>query len=99
MAKPIHQNHAANIVEKTLRWTAALEAAEAYEPGALLVPRSLVIMEATGPLGARLAAQGWATLAEKVSTHSGRTETAPESTRKAIADACYRRFDALKLSA
>lgn len=99
MAKPIHPNHAANIVQKTNRWTAALEAAEAYEPGALLVPYGLILLEKTGALGARLADQAWATLAEKVSTHSGRVETAPESTRKAIADACYRRFGALKLSA
>lgn len=89
MATPIHQNHAANIVEKTNRWVAALEAVEAFEPGALLVPRALIVLEKTGELGTRLADQGWATLAEKVSTHSGRSETAPVSTRKAIADACY----------
>lgn len=98
MAKPIHQNHAANIVEKTNRWVAALRVAEAYEPGSLLAPRALVLLEATGSLGGRLADQAWATLAEKVSTHSHRVETAPVSTRKAIADACYRLHDVARAS-
>lgn len=100
MATPIHQNHAANIVGKTRRFTDALEAVEAFEPGALMVPQCLLVLEqGCGSLGARLAEQAWATLAEKASTHTGRTESTPVSTRRAIADECWLRRLELKAAA
>ena len=96
MATAVHPAHAAHIVEKTLRFADALAVAEAFEPGALMVPRALIELERFGgALGERLATQAWATLDEKVSTHTGRPETPPVSTRRAIADACARKADTI----
>lgn len=86
MATPIHQNHAANIVEKTIRWVDALDVA-----GALGVPQKLIELGGQGDVGRVLADAGWDHLAEMVAKVTGRVEVAPISTRKAIADGCARK--------
>lgn len=80
MTTPIHQNHAANVVAKTVRWVEALEKLDA-----LMVPEILNELTETGPAGAILAADAWDRLAETVTMVTGRTEVRPDSTRKAIA--------------
>lgn len=76
--------HAANIVAKTIRWADALAAADA-----LGVPTALLVLERQGPVGKALADDGWDHLADLVVEFTGRAkETAPRSTREAIAQRC-----------
>lgn len=94
MATPIHANHAAAIVEKTNRWVDALDRMDA-----LGVPAALNALAATGPTGQMLARGDWRHLADVVQALTGKSETAPESTRKAIASECARRADLNALKA
>jgi hypothetical protein len=80
------RRHVANVVEKTIRWTSALEAGES-----LGVPRALLDLEAAGPMGQAAADIAWIALANAVGTFHGKTETAPSSTRQAIARRCEAR--------
>lgn len=88
MATPINSRHAANVVAKTLRWADYFEQAAALDPKTMDIPAALIELERKGFLGRRLADAAWEDLAERVG------ETAPQSTRQAIADELARRAQA-----
>lgn len=90
MATSVHPKHAAAIVEKTVRWSGALEQLDA-----LRVPAALVALEATGKAGTLLADDAWSQLAVSVSLATGKRETAPTSTRRSIAQMCADRAETL----
>lgn len=85
----VNQSHVTNLVAKTNRWTAALDAA-----GALAVPDHLIALERSCPAGKLLADANWDQLTAMVAKFHGKpltgkgAETRPESTRKAIAASC-----------
>jgi hypothetical protein len=81
MATPVNRKHVANLVQKTNRWVEALEAGES-----LGVPRALIALEASGPMGEAAADIAWSALANAVGAFHGKPETAPNTTRRAIAD-------------
>lgn len=86
MATPINRQHAANLVAKTNRFVAVLD-----RVGALKTPAALIQLERSSDTGKLLADDGWDRLADLVCEATGRArETAPSTTRQAIAEECMK---------
>lgn len=89
MATEINPKHVTALVEKTNRWVTALD-----QVGALKVPSALLVLEAAGHAGKLLADEDWDRLAVMVGKAHGKpatgrgSETAPNTTRRAIAQEC-----------
>jgi hypothetical protein len=85
----VNQKHVTALVAKTNRWVTAMD-----RTGALETPALLVELEHSGPVGKILADEAWARLAVMVGVAHGKpasgkgAETAPNTTRRAIAQEC-----------
>lgn len=85
----VNQKHVTALVAKTNRWVTALDRIDA-----LKTPAALIELEFSSAAGKRLADDGWDRLAVVVGRVHGKpetgkgSETAPNTTRRAIAEEC-----------